>query len=436
MLSTITLDWARSEDEWAQLLNSAEEPSVDEPAIYIDHKAIREKAAAISEIFLIAKSTGASIPDSLNAYSVDVENVGWPNDRVKNVALWYRRTLLRDARQKADMDAHRKAKIGLGGSKIVSKAVLASRRTQMADQKKFIENFELVSRNEAGTEVRIPCSEVYNTAEKRFAKLYVRCLGLERYCTALGLSGYFLTLTLPPEFHPNPSRGKNSWNGASPKDGHRLMQERWRSWQRRFGKAISMRVEEQHIDGCIHWHALVWIEAAREVELTEKLRAQFGPPPASVVLEIDTSKATGTSYLMKYLQKAAGDAKGMSSEDAKTVELADAHRATWGGRAVQIADIEGSASIWDEIRRVKFKSPTWNLFCLEGRALHSAATTNDYCEFLSNLSRINKDRKNKRCGIWYKTNEHGTKLVTGLFIDNLRINNREKKWNMVERKRG
>ncbi len=75
------------------------------------------------------------------------------------------------------------------------------------------------------------------------------------------------------------------------------------------------------------------------------------------------------------------------------------HTEQLGGRAVQIADLEGSASIWDEIRRVKFRSPTWNLFCLEGRALHSAATTNDFCEFLSNLSRINKDRKNKRCGI-------------------------------------
>lgn len=77
-----------------------------------------------------------------------------------------------------------------------------------------------------------------------------------------------LTLTLEPEWHPNPSHGQNSWNGASPREAHQSLAQRWQAILRdldRLNIGISgLRVVEPHKDGCPHWH--VWLLYRPEAE--------------------------------------------------------------------------------------------------------------------------------------------------------------------------
>jgi hypothetical protein len=392
----------------------------------IDYAAVEAKAIVMAELYYEALIRKVDVRTEVSTYREDFLQVGLPNSKVKNIVLWYRRALLKAERQAADMSNHRLKMIGGSGDAIVSKAVLLSRRAQLLSQRNYLEKVELVKREENGSETVIKCADIFKTPEKRIAKMYVRTEGLEKFCVSQGLLGYFLTMTLPSRFHPNPSNGRSTWDGSTPADGHRSLQHRWRAWQRLFGKTMSVRVEEQHKDGCPHWHALIWIPPTRESELVAKIQTCFGAPPASKIEKIDTAKASASTYLMKYLMKATG--AGEDKKSTKIAELADAHRATWGGRAIVISDVQGSATIWDEMRRVRFGSPGWLSFPDQARALHSAATTNNYYEFLTILFSMNSEKATRRCSIWYEISSRGTRLVKGFIFDDTYIETHRDQW--------
>jgi len=441
--------WAIAEESGMAFLRHVDWPLEKK----IDHDAIREKANAMTMLYMTAVFNGENdkaayneiavtkkwelqqesvpIPD-LRAvpglYQCDFIRVGFPGREVGNPGRWYRMALLRDARQRVDLAHHFVQGIGDLKSRVVSKSVLMSRKIQSLAQQRYIKNTEIVKKDAQGIELIIPASDIYKTTEKRVAKLYVRIYGLEKFCTEKGLQGYFLTLTLPPSYHPNPSWGENSWDGSTPADGHKKLQHCWRAWQRSFGKTMSIRVEEQHKDGCPHWHALVWIKPGEENKLIGGIQDAFGKPPATEVVKIDLTKGSAATYVMKYVLKST-----LGGEDAHASKLADAHRATWGGRAVQIADLLGSATIWDEIRRIRFGSDIWMELCNEAKALHSAAATNDYCEFLKILEAVNQPKK--RCYVWYGDSSKGAELVQGLSFDNVLIPTHSKGWKLRPKKR-
>lgn len=421
------------------LKHEGELPDPASHELTIDHQQIFNKANAIADLFLKARSEGHDPLELLLPYADDIGQVGLPSSKVRNVARWFRIKLLRSTRQTVDFAEHRKSLIGSSTTQIVSKAVLTSRRQQLAMQSKYIADTEILGVSEHGEEIRIPAAEVYKTPEKRFAKLYVHTSGLEHFCKEQGQVGFFLTLTLPPEYHSNPSVGKNTWSGYTPSDGHKELQRRWRLWQRRFGKTMFVRVEEQHKDGCAHWHALVFVAPSRQEELKAMIYRCFGPPPAATIVKLDAKRGGAATYLMKYLLKATGAQQpDHFRNDRKVIdvaELADAHRAVWGGRAVQIAALKGSATIWDEIRRVKWGSGQHKKLSTKALELHSAATTNNYGEFLTVLDDLNPAHGEQRCTVIYRKNDHGTILVRGLRIDGVPILTREKVWKVVRRRK-
>lgn len=402
---------------------------------HIDHKRLRQDAIHAAELIYASRRDNV---DEAHALSTDAERIartGLPGAHVKNIGSWFYKAFLRDARQQADLAAHQERSIGKHGMPIVSQVVFNSRQRQLATQKRRMEQQELYYVDEKGDEICLSFSDVWNTPEKRAAKHYVRIKGLEKYCRGLGLAGYFLTLTLPAEYHPNPSMGQSRWSGLTPKQGHDEMQQRWRSFQRRFGKTTGVRVEEQHLDGCVHWHALVWIPPERTAEFSEKLHKYFGEPPASQVVPIDLSRATAASYLMKYVLKATG-AEHSSADEAMRAEAAraDAHRATWGGRSIVFFDVAGSSTIWDEVRRIKADSSQHKQLSTAGLLLHHAATSNDYCLFLETLRAINTS-STKTCRILYTNTSGASAAIQGLVVEDADIVTRGRKnWTSRQKK--
>ncbi|WP_167761360.1 replication endonuclease [Duganella callida] len=389
---------------------------------YINHAMIEIQANAMARLYLNTKAEGEVFAPELTAFSRQFKRVGFPNSKVKNVPRWYRRSLLRDARQRLDYAHHEQRLIGAEKSRIVSSPVLASRRYQRAKQMAYLENTEVFVVGADGEELAITCADIYKTPRKIFGKHYVRMKGLEKFSLEQSLIGYFLTLTLPPEWHPNPKNGNNSWEGASPGDGHRELQRKWRNWQVVFGKTMFVRVEEQHEDGTPHWHILVWIKPEDEALLLKKFAQHFGMPPAADIRKIDLSKGTGTSYLSKYVLATLGTGSAMHAE---TAELADAHRATWGGRMIQISDLKGSSTIWDELRRLKVDAQQWSSLTPIGKDLHACAVSNNYCNFLTILKSMSETGRTK---ILYEKDETGHKLIKGVRVDFIDISTREKKW--------
>jgi hypothetical protein len=395
---------------------------------YINHAMIEIHASAMARLYLDARAEGVVFVPEQTAFSQQFSRVGVPNLKVKDVQRWYRRSLLRNARQRLDYAHHKQRLIGAEKSRIISSPVLASRRYQRAKQDVYLENTEVFSVGVDGEELAITCADLYKTPRKIFGKHYVRMKGLEKFSLEQKLIGYFLTLTLPPEWHPNPKNGNNSWKGASPGDGHRELQRKWRNWQVVFGTTMFVRVEEQHEDGTPHWHILIWIKSEDEDRLLKKFVQHFGVRPAADIRKIDLSKGTGTSYLSKYVLATLGTG---SVKHAETAELADAHRATWGGRMIQISDLKGSSTIWDELRRIKVNTPKWSLLNKIGKDLHSCAVNNKYGDFLTILKSMNEKGRTK---ILYGMNKTGHKLIKGVRIDFIDILTREKTWKVRSKK--
>ncbi len=307
--------------------------------------------------------------------------------------------------------------VGKGAEAYVSDTQLSTRLAQLRRQAQWMKDTVLVPRylfpGDATPDKLLTLEKVASSPKTRFAKLYAFVKAMDAISIEQSLSTAMLTLTLEPQWHPNPSHGTNSWNGASPRDAHRSMASRWQAVLRdldRLGVGLSgLRVVEPHQDGCPHWH--LWLLYRPEVEhmilctvmkyFPNKLkvrspRTKFSPGLGDVMYEsldalrarssrvpthakegaqvelarIDRRISSGASYAMKYLLKTVdgGDKLneqcGLFAED-KTPEMAqkrkahqaaaqrvDAYRSLWGINAAQLFGVAKCLTAWDELRRL------------------------------------------------------------------------------------
>lgn len=379
------------------------------PAFEIDERRIGVAASSLTQRWY---DLNGNLPDG---------DLPWLHRRPDPSSLhprrWFKKELLRRERQITDFFYHTWQAVGGSQMPVVSDAVLASKQRQNEAAQKFAERHEFRAEI-AELQTAIPFIDVAASAGRRAAKLYVRGLGLEKYCTQIGLKGFFVTLTLPGQYHPNPSAGQNTWMGVTPTESHNELQRRWRQFQREFGrkcgKARGVRVEEPHRDGCPHWHLLVYVDPAKEATLREIFGRFFGNETAAKVVQIDPAKGTGASYLMKYILPAIN-----ANGDTQAARY-QAHRAVWGKRAIQFFDSPGSSTIWDELRRIKPDSQSFKNLTGFAKQMHKAACSNDYCEFLflmdQNVDKAASDpalKKNtKRVRIWYSENDASSSNVS------------------------
>lgn len=298
--------------------------------------------------------------------------------------------------------------VGRQGEAYVSDLQLSTRLAQLKRQAQWMKETVLVPRfllpgdaaaGAAGDGDREPLTldKVASSPRMRFAKLYAFVKAMDAIAVEQGLSSGMLTLTLEPEWHPNPSHGQNSWNGASPRDAHRSMATRWQSVLRdldRLGVGLSgLRVVEPHKDACPHWHLwLLYREDAQALilqtvmkyfpnklkvrgaaggdvvyETLQDLRARVGRRPthpkegSQVELAcIDRSISSGASYAMKYLLKTVDGGEKLNEEvgvvgdqtHLATARRVDAYRSLWGINAGQLFGVAKCLTAWDELRRL------------------------------------------------------------------------------------
>ncbi|MDP2442482.1 replication endonuclease [Rhodoferax sp.] len=365
-----------------------------------------------------------------------IQFTGIPSANVANVARWFRRALTKNCRQMADYFALMMMNIGRNASPIVSRPVFESRERQIQRQTDYANTHRFVTQADSGEQISVKFSDPAIDAWRRASKNYIRLKGLDAFCEKVGLKGFFVTITLPGRFHPNPANGKRSWDGSTPVDAHKQLQDPWRSFQKRYGetggKVFGVRVEEPHDDACPHWHALIYIEPERESDFFARFQAAFGTGIATKIVPIDRSLSTGASYLTKYINPQFSKVEGESASNspkAKKAALYDAYRATWGNRSIQFFDIPGSSSIWDELRRVRPDSEQFAKLSEDGRLLRSYATSEppDYGEFLHLLQQMNVD-KQKRIHVLYAQRETGSRFIEGFFVDGERIETHQKSW--------
>ncbi|MEX3856309.1 replication endonuclease [Paraburkholderia sp. BR10923] len=336
--------------------------------------------------------------------------------RVNDARFW-RRTIRTRLLREREQFFLRMRLVGTRAEAYVSDMQLATRRSQLRRQQQWMKDTVLIPRYlvpDDGEQQPLTLEQVASSAKARFAKLYTFVNAADSIAQDEGLAAAMLTLTLEPEWHPNPSFGQHSWNGASPREAHRSMASRWQSILRdlhRAGVGISgLRVVEPHKDGCPHWH--VWLLYRPDAETTilatvmryfpnklkvrapslrgekntdddrifdtpAELRVGAGRPlthaneGAQVDLaRIDRSISSGPSYAMKYLlatveageqlDKEVGLFPDIENEATKkekrkkrfTARRVDAFRSLWGINAAQLFGVAKCLTSWDELRRL------------------------------------------------------------------------------------
>lgn len=168
---------------------------------------------------------------------------------------------------------------------------------------------------------------------------------LDKVAGRMGLAPIFVTLTLPPRWHPNPIKGRRSWTpNLSPRVADDAMRQTWSAFRARLAKrtrrqpfkidTLGLRVWEPHEDGCSHVHALLYVQPEHIPHVDRHLLAvcpEPADPPrdpetgeprrvASKLVIIDRERSRGSTYVMKYLRKTvnrapAADEAGPPPED-------------------------------------------------------------------------------------------------------------------------
>lgn len=206
--------------------------------------------------------------------------------------------------------------IGKGGAPYADSYAVACWRERQAAAKAFGESHVI---DFEGGEFKVGLWEVMETSRKaRIASLYAQALGLEDVAREKGLLPVFLTLTLPPEHHPNPRHGHpyagQDWADApSPRETDEALAATWQRFRARLAKSeidlLGFRVVEPHADGCPHLHALLYVEDDLEIDEIDRHLTAICPEPiagrriASRLERIDRTKASPASYVMKYILK-------------------------------------------------------------------------------------------------------------------------------------
>ncbi|MFA0172122.1 replication endonuclease [Vibrio splendidus] len=173
--------------------------------------------------------------------------------------------------------------------------------------------------------------EMQKTKTAHFIELYLEMLALEEIAKEKGYTWLFFTLTCPPEFHPNPSKGKLCWKGASAKESHEYLHGQWvnlgKSFTKKIGQGLRFgiedgsgfgkRVVEPHASGCAHWHLMLFCKSECKEQYKELFRHYFerSDGHGCDIIEkglnkngkkIDSEEASAASYMLKYMAKTNG----------------------------------------------------------------------------------------------------------------------------------
>jgi hypothetical protein len=364
----------------------------------------KQELSAIQKVDTARRLLGCEIPGkSLEAqYS-----------RCCSASFW-RRTISTMLKRADEYLFLRLGLVGLHNEKYASDTSIDVRENQLRAQRKWMQSTVLVpkefpnglSASPQSAELRL--IDIVQTPEARFAKLYTFIKAMEILADESKLQSAMVTITLEPEWHPNPSIGIKQWNGKSPREAHQSFCKRWQSFNRdlhREGIRLSgLRVVEPHGDGCPHYHILLLYRPEHEARILSTLMKYF-PDRMKVVSarknhkgavahdrvlykdrnelmaqksipcskkarsQVEFSKiasgiSSSASYVTKYLLATLPSGMNQQSRDAEdnddcgssskesSVKRVDSYRSVWGMNRGQLFGIAKCLTIWDELRRM------------------------------------------------------------------------------------
>jgi hypothetical protein len=245
-----------------------------------------------------------------------------------------------------------------------SNQAVQQRQQQLEDNQKHLAKFVVCLGGKS-----ITLDQVCNTTHKRVSELYVFSKGIDQLALDQGMRYMMITLTCPPEMHPNPST-TCSWNGIRAKQAYQFLNNANEAVKRRLankgiafskGEAFGIIVSEPHKDGTPHLHLLMYHRPEDQDLIKEEYIKEFHWHEKAIDFSPENpdrkNAARGSSYLFKYLSDSFYDAKD-DMNDVITGKRSKAKRiAAWrsqiGARAFRTFGLRRCAGLWRNCRKLK-----------------------------------------------------------------------------------
>jgi hypothetical protein len=302
-----------------------------------------------------------------------------------NDPAWWRRALRKTHGRAAEAAAIRLGFVSVRAGAYASDETVARRIAQVARNRAALEAVKM--ENEHGAEYTLAQLASKGTGNKKIRRgeLMLRLAGCEEVAIEAGHVGVFITLTAPSKYHAVLQKSGEvnpRYNDSTPRAVQGYLQKTWARIRAAYGrydiKPYGFRIAEPHHDGCVHWHALVFMRAAEVgwfCALVEKYAlAEDGHEPGAqeqrVKFEIiDKEKGSAAAYIAKYISKNIDDDSAdahdevtgpdgmpvkisMPSDGAtKASQRVDAWAGVWGIRQFQPIG-QPPVTVWRELRRV------------------------------------------------------------------------------------
>ncbi len=312
-----------------------------------------------------------------------------------------RRALRQRLRQNRAQIANHLKLVGRGATKWTDREMRRDRVTMDAKNGKWADGIQVQAH---GMPDSIPLSQIINTNQKgRRAFIFAALKGIQKAAEHEGMEFAFITVTAPAAFHPNPSHGACTWDGATMREAQDwLNNELGRVWARleKVGKKDGeegiqphgIRVNEPHRDGCPHTHLWLAFPAGCRDEVLSAFRKSWPSlcddpdVPNNIRWLADSptngkQKASPASYVAKYIIKSL-----TGEPDAMPIA---AWSSCWSIRKFSWLGLP-QMSLWNELGRLK-ECPDR----ADASALWYAVRSGDFAEFLRLTGGLNCKRKNR-----------------------------------------
>lgn len=209
-------------------------------------------------------------------------------------------------------------------------------------------------------------ASVYQDSQRaKFNRLYLSGKGMVALAQQRHYTWALITLTCPAKYHPSSPQ----YDGSSFKDGHDYLQQIYRKLFRHLGKTykanenyFGIRVVEAHLDGCPHWHIILFSTDDFFARLTAKLSSIYsdGSRPAGYfesnqkdIVRLSSSDefvSTPLSYIYKHL---AFGLQRMRTYEENCVSKRNLYAIKSAGvRQIQLIGTNGLATKLSALRKV------------------------------------------------------------------------------------
>lgn len=280
--------------------------------------------------------------------------------------------------------------VGKNGSKYASDDAIYNWKKRKEAMANFLKNSSVLNPITGET---FALEDIASTPQKRFAQMYTFIKGIEKYTEKRGMCAAMITLTAPREYHPNPTKGVNSWEKsgyATMKEAQEVLKERWHLLDMRFksGKMerYGARFVEPHSDGCPHWHVLLFYNNKDKQRIQDDICDLWGIKEiteksiAANWKDINRDIGSAVNYATKYISKNCNlIIDENDTEEAKLFNGVAANMDINNFRSHQFFGITKCKALWDMYRK------QWNNDLITDELeikRRDAACKGDFCEFL------------------------------------------------------